>query len=343
MTLDAFLQTMPIGVLLLLLVGFLLILAKGADILVEQAVALASRLGLPAVIIGATIVSLGTTLPEAAVSVMAAIQGKPELALGNAVGSIICDAGLIIGIGALLRPLPIDPIIVGRQGWIQLAAGCLLVVCTLPFGNLGSILTEGGRLPQAAGFLFVFLLVVYLVWSVHFAKTTQRSLAIPPAPPQEAPLQRPPVAIFLHLLLGIGLVLLASKLTIPTAQTLAIRIGIPPEVIAVTLVALGTSLPELVTVLASVRKGRGDLAIGNVIGADILNVLFVAGLSAAVTADGLAAGPAFYTRFFPVMLLLLIVFRIGLSGGRTHLGRGFGAVLLGIYLLFIALSPMAKG
>ena len=341
MTLEAILNNAPIGVLILLLVGFLLTLAKGADILVEQAVALASRIGLPAVIIGATIVSLGTTLPEAAVSVMAAIQGKPELALGNAVGSIICDAGLIIGIGALLRPLPIDPIIVGKQGWIQLAAGCLLVVCTLPFGSLGNILTEGGRLPQSAGFLFVFLLVVYLVWSVRFARTTHRALIKIPASMAETHSKRNPFGIFLFLLLGIGLVLLASTLTIPTAQTVAIRIGIPPAVIAVTLVALGTSLPELVTVLAAVRRGRGDLAIGNVIGADILNVLFVAGLSAAVTPAGLIAGPAFFTHFFPVMLLLLIVFRIGLGGGRTHLSRSFGALLLGIYLLFILISPTA--
>ena len=309
--------------------------------LVEQAVALASSLGLPAVIIGATIVSLGTTLPEAAVSVMAALKGQPELALGNAVGSIICDAGLIIGIGALIRPLPIDPIIVGRQGWIQLATGCLLVVCTLPFGSLGTVFSEGGHLPQAAGILLVILLFVYLIWSVRFAKTTQRSLVEIPDPTAPATSKRPAGVIFFQLLLGIGMVLLASKLTIPTAQTLAVRLGIPPEVIAVTLVALGTSLPELVTVLASVRKGRGDLAIGNVIGADILNVLFVAGLSAAVTPAGLIAGPAFFTHFFPAMLLLLIVFRIALSGGRTHLSRGFGGLLLSIYLLFIFISPTA--
>jgi cation:H+ antiporter len=338
---ESFLNAAPVPLLFFLLLVFLLLLAKGADMLVEQAVALASSLGLPAVIIGATIVSLGTTLPEAAVSVMAALKGQPELALGNAVGSIICDAGLIIGIGALIRPLPIDPIIVGKQGWIQLAAGCLLVVCTLPFGSLGNVFSEGGHLPQAAGILLVILLFVYLIWSVHFAIATQRSLVETPAPSAPSASKRRTGILFLRLLLGIGIVLIASKLTIPTAQTLAVRLGIPPEVIAVTLVALGTSLPELVTVLTAVRKGRGDLAIGNVIGADILNVLFVAGLSAAATPAGLIAGPAFFTHLFPVMLLILVVFRIGLGGGRTHFSRGFGVLLLTIYLLFIVIYQSA--
>ena len=141
----------------------LYLLGKGADILVAQAVTLSTRWGVPQTLIGATIVSLGTTTPEAAVSVFAAIQGDPDIALGNAVGSIICDTGLILGTAALIAPLPLNRKIVNRQGWIQLGAGFLLVIACLPFGSLEDTFSTGGRLPRFMGFVFlVFARCVYV-------------------------------------------------------------------------------------------------------------------------------------------------------------------------------------
>ena len=145
-------------------------LAKGADWMVDSAVALSERWGVPRVVIGATIVSLGTTTPEAVVSVVAALQGRSEMALGNAVGSIICNTGLILGIGCLIRPLPLDLRVVNRQGWGKVVTGILLVLVCLPWADPASAFTAGGTLPQVAGWFFLGLLVVYMVWSVRLAR-----------------------------------------------------------------------------------------------------------------------------------------------------------------------------
>ena len=312
--------------LLGVLVVSLYVLAKGADLLVEEAVSLSRAWGVPTVIIGATIVSLGTTLPEAAVSVMAAVGGNPDLALGNAVGSIITDCGLILGLAAVISPLPLQRSVVNRQGWIQVGAGVLLVLLCVPWMAPGTVWTTGGRLMQWGGFVLIALLVVYLLVSVLNARgTSEAALA------GHGEVQQPAWKTLLLLFCGIALVVGSSHVLIPTVEIIALDLGVPQAVIAATLVAFGTSLPELVTALNAVRRGHGELAVGNVIGADILNVLFVAGLSAAVTPAGLAADPRFFRLLFPAMLTLLVVFRLGIWMQKEKLGRPFGLVLLAIY------------
>lgn len=312
----------------------LYVLAKGADLLVEEAVVLSRQWGVPTVIIGATIVSLGTTLPEAAVSVASALQGNPNLALGNAVGSIITDCGLILGLAAIISPLPLNRQVVNRQGWLQIGAGVLLVLAAFPWAAPGTALSLGGNLPQWAGFVFVGMLVVYLWASVHGARGARISEDVDLAAVSSGSTTR----TVLMLVGGIALVVLSSQVLIPTVEEAALQLGVPEAIIAATLVAFGTSLPELVTALNAVRRGHGELAVGNVIGADILNVLFVAGLSAAVTPGGLYADPRFFRLLFPAMLAVLITFRLGIFFQKDFLGRGFGAVLLGIYLLVTIVS-----
>src|SRR5690554_6937104 len=140
-------------------------LSKGADILVDEAVKLSLRWGISKMIIGATIVSLGTTLPEATVSVLAAVNGNPDLALGNAIGSIIADTGLIIGIAALLGHLPVDRIVVERQGKVQVWAGVLLAFVCLPFLSGGN-----GNIGQWVGWLFLILLGIYIYTSIRWSR-----------------------------------------------------------------------------------------------------------------------------------------------------------------------------
>ena len=132
-------EQLPLVVLFLIIAVSLTVLLKGADILVDQAVSLSVRWGVPKMLIGATIVSVGTTLPEAAVNVVAAIQGAPGLALGNSVGSIIADTGLILGLAAIIGRIPIDPKLVNRQSWIQVASAGLLVLVCLPYLNFRTI------------------------------------------------------------------------------------------------------------------------------------------------------------------------------------------------------------
>ena len=155
-----------IVLLLVIIVAALYVLGKGADMLVDEAVELSERSGVPKMLIGATIVSLGTTLPEVTVSVVSALKGSPDLALGNAVGSIICDTGLILGIAALIKPLPFKKSVVNRQGWIQLASGVLLVVTALIFAS-GNVFKVGGHIPQGAGIVFLLLLVLYMIFTIR--------------------------------------------------------------------------------------------------------------------------------------------------------------------------------
>ena len=322
------------GVLFILIALMLYLLGKGADILIDEAVGLSESWGVPKVLIGATIVSLGTTTPEAAVSVLAAVKGSADLALGNAVGSILCDTGLILGIATLIAPLPLDRAIVNRQGWIQLGSGVLLVVACLPFTALRTTLSTGGRLPQIAGLGFLVLLAIYLWLSVQW---TRGGSAASLSDDTEVGESSTWVGL-VKLIVGIGIVVGSSWILIPAVREAAMRLHIPQSIIAATLVAFGTSLPELVTAVTAARRGHGELAVGNVVGADILNVLFVAGAAAAVTAGGLPAASYFFRLLFPAMLVVLIVFRCGIFLSGATLKRPFGVVLIGMYIAVTVLS-----
>ncbi|MGL4982020.1 MAG: calcium/sodium antiporter, partial [Treponemataceae bacterium] len=309
----------------------LAVLGKGADILVDQAVALSIRWGIPKMLIGATVVSLGTTLPEVTVSVMSALKGSPGLALGNAVGSVICDTGLILGLAAIIQPLPFKKAVVNTQGWIQFNAGLLLVFVSFVFAKTFNVLHNGGQIPQFVGFVFLFLLVIYLIYTVRSSKNM-------PTEEIEASSNESLLLVACKLILGIFLVIISSKVLIPAVEQTALRLKIPETIIAATLVAFGTSLPELITAITSAKKGHGDLAIGNIIGADILNILFVVGLSAAVTKGGLFVDINFFTVLFPAMIFVLIVFRTSILFSKDSIKRPFGIVLLLAYIAVTVVS-----
>jgi len=354
------------AVLLVVIAVMLGLLAKFADLVVDYAVVLSQRSGVPKVIIGATVVSLGTTAPEVAVSVLAAFKGDSGLALGNAVGSIICDTGLILGIACLIHPLAIPFETANRQGWVQLGAAVLLVLFCVPWSNPAAPYTDGtaGVFPRWGGFVFLGLLAVYLWLSVKWSKAAVDSVpvavivdeyehrefelsagsdksadrVVAQRPEHGADGNESAILTLLKLLLAIIGVVLSANVLIPAIRIMAVRWGVPQSVIAATMVAFGTSLPELITAVQAARRGHGDLAVGNIIGADILNALFVAGASAAVTTSGLVADAIFFRLQFPAMLIVLVVFRIGIATSKGTLGRGFGCVLLGTYLVYLVLN-----
>ncbi len=343
---------LPLLFLFIVIAGSLAVLARGADLLVEEAVTLSIRWGVPKLIIGATIVSLGTTLPEAAVSVLAAVRGASGLALGNAVGSIIADTGLILGLALLIGPIPVKRGMVRPQSWIQFGSAFLLVAVTLPFVRLETILTEGGRMPRAAGFVFLALLVLYIHRTIRWSREHRNGFLEEIVPEGEDGKAVDEVAIhgsrrtsrtLVKLAVGIFLVVAASHVLIPAVQETAVRLLVPEAIIAATLVAFGTSLPELVTVVTAVRKRHGELALGNVLGADILNVLFVSGAAAAVTTGGLHVPPQFYVLFFPSMIFVVLVLRLGISRSNTELRRGLGFVLLAAYLVTVVAGYLVTG
>lgn len=330
-------QNFPIVVLFTVIFATLYLLSKGADILVDEAVSLSIRWGIPKVIIGATIVSLGTTLPEVTVSVAAAIGGNPDIALGNAVGSIICNTSLIIGIAVLIKPLPVHRSITDRQSTIQLITGVLVIISAISWTSFSGLFSQSGSIPQWVGFVFLFLLVLYLLDTFRRAKTGNF---------EDADIEEgvshidsgPIILVLLKLSLGLFLIIIASKILLPTVQITAIKLGIPNSIIAATLIAFGTSLPELITAIQATRKGHGELAVGNVIGADILNVLFVIGASAAVTRNGLTVPPYFYWFHLPIMLGILIFFKFILHVPSRKIKRLPGIILLVVYVVFSVLS-----
>lgn len=317
--------------LLAIIVFFLFALGKGADLVVEQAVGMSYAWGLPKVIIGSTIVSLGTTLPEASVSVAAAIKGTAGLALGNAVGSIIVDTALILGLAVLLGKVPVGGVTAKRQSSLQLIAVVLLSLASILY-----LKSEGGpRIAQWMGFVFVGLLVLYILYSI---KSGKEALSKEGDEEERLSENLSMFRRFVLLAIGIAIVIISSKALIPAVHIVALRVGIPEAVIGATLVAFGTSLPELITSVTAVRKGHGDLAIGNVIGADILNVLFVVGTSAMVTPRGLEVPEGFLSVQIPFMLISVFCLKLAIIKTKDHLSKYFAFLLLGLYLLYLILT-----
>ena len=320
-------------VLWLILGGSMALLLFGADRAVAAAVKLAKAVHIPTVVIGATVVSLGTTTPEACVSVMAAWRGEPGLALGNGVGSIICDTAMIFGLCCCLVRLPMDKYVLNRHGWLQLGAGVLLVLMVVVGAVAGGGI-EGVTIPRLAGVGLLGLLVVYMYLSFRWSRGHPE--LIPAEATAESVKEHTWAAVAACvgvLAVGLAMVILGSDALIGAVRELGGRYGVPDHVMAATVVAFGTSLPELATALASIKRGHPELLVGNILGADILNVLFVIG--AAATASPLEVPSLFFTLHLPVMLGALVLLRVYIFTGGKTFRRWQGVPLLGLYLWYI--------
>ena len=326
------LQGYPTIVLVGVVAICILTISKGADWMIIGVVELASRTGLPRIVIGATIVSLGTTMPEAFVSVMAAWMGNPGLALGNGVGSIIADTGLIFGLTCMLTAIPVNRFILNRTGWVQVGSATLLVGI-----SIAALIWMDGRpiLSRWVGVLFLFLLGGYLYMTYIWAKQgAEKGIDIEE---KETPGSVGLGICWLMIIGGLLIIVASARILVPAASEIALRIGVPDDVIAATMVAFGTSLPELMTAIASVRKGHPEIMVGNIVGADVLNCLFVIG--AAAVAKPLAVPPNFYIFHFPAMLLILYLFRFFIFTNKDgRFKRWQGGWLFGVYVLYLVLQ-----
>jgi cation:H+ antiporter len=272
---------------------------------------------------------------------MAAINGDSGLALGNGVGSIIFDTTVVFGLCCCITRLPMDKFVLSRQGWCQFGAGMLLAATAggLAVFNGG---IAGASIPRVVGVGFLVLLAGYLLLSLRWACEHPEMLS-PEAHLGEEGEPTNPAHILTQLLLlalGLAMVILGSDALIGSVKTLGGAYGVSDDVMAVTVVAFGTSLPELATGLAAIRRREPGLLVGNVIGADILNVLFVIG--AAATAKPLEISPAFYTLHFPVMLMALLLLRGYISTTRGWFHRWQGVPLLALYAGYITFVVILK-
>ena len=339
---EAVLNNFVAGLPTLFLIGIIVVsialLSKGADWMIDGVVHLAERTGLPKIVIGATIVSLGTTMPEAFVSVMAAFMGNPGLALGNGVGSIIADTGLIFGLTCILAAVPVNRFILNRTGWVQVGSATLLVLISV----MTLMLSSGSEpvLGRWVGVFFLLLLAGYMYATYTWARQSNALVMMAEEVHAEKEEEEELMGLGLCwtcIIGGLVLVVGGARVLIPSASQIAFRLGVPDDVIAATMVALGTSLPELMTAITAIRKGHPEITVGNIVGADVLNCLFVIG--AAATARPLAIPPNFFYFHFPTMLIILYAFRVFISMNKSgQFKRWQGIWLLGIYSIYIIMQ-----
>ena len=305
---------------ILFMVGLILI-CIGGDRLVDAAVAIARKLGIPQIVVGATIVSLGTTLPEVLVSTTAAFDGSAAIAAGNAFGSIICNTALIAGLTQTIRPT--KKVEVSSLLW---RSGFFFAVL-IAMNVYGYVTGAYGR-PVGIMLLLLFGLYAYL--------NIRRSGSEGEDSQEEEKNQEVSVPRqLLVLVICAGLLYLGANLLVDNGIYIANAIGVPERVIAVTFIALGTSLPELVTSIVSLIKGYGNVGLGNVIGANILNLLLVIGIPAAVAGIGLERSTV--TVDMPLSLLVMAILLVPILV-RKRASRVQGVSLLCIYVAYCILS-----
>jgi len=297
---------------LYILLGFAALLV-GGDFLVRGAVAVARRMRISPLVIGLTLVGFGTSTPELLTSVQAALAGSPGIAVGNVVGSNIANILLILGVAALLAPIAVARAGFRRDGSVLLATTVLCVGLVL-WGTLG----------RGAGGVLMVGLVSYLIYAMKSGDLDESEI------PDTAMATGPALLLALG---GLALTLVGARFLVTGAVSIAAALGVSEAIIGLTVVAVGTSLPELVTSIVAARKGQGDLAFGNVVGSNIFNIFGILGATALIKP---LAVPSEIIGFDIWVMLAATLLLIALTMTGWRIGRGKGAILLGAYLAYLA-------
>lgn len=315
--------------IILFILGLGLLLG-GADVLIRGASAIAVRLGISPLLIGLTIVSLGTSAPEIAVSVTSAFQGQADMALGNVVGSNIFNILAILGASALVAPLVVQRQLIRLDVPIMILAALAAYVMALD----GTISTLDGSLLLAGLAGYTFLLI----------RIARRSTDAPPEMPESGPPWMGKLGVQLGMIVaGLGLLVLGSRWLVDGAVAFARLLGVSDLVIGLTIVAVGTSLPELATSILAVAKGQRDIAVGNAIGSNTLNLLIVLGATAVVSPSGVPVPAEALSFDLPVMVAVCVACLPSFITGSV-ISRWEGAFFVGYYVaytIFLVLSSQA--
>ena len=304
----------------------LLLLIKGGDWFVDGATGLARRFHLPDIIVGATVVSIGTTLPEVMVSATGAMLGQGAMAYGNAIGSIICNTALIAGISVAFNPGPANAKTMKMPVIFFFSSAALYCVAAYLLGYF----------PRWMGLVMLAIFVVYLILNVR------QGLKHPDEVEEEEESDGKPRTLLMELVLlvvGAALIAVGADLLVEHGTIIAQTLGVPETVIALTFVALGTSLPELVTTITSLKKGHASLGIGNVIGANVFNLVLVSGVAVTLAPFEVPVGKlllghnASLVLDIPLMLIVMLLLCVP-ALARKKLDRWQGVLLLCIYAAF---------
>lgn len=316
---------MQTGLVILLFVVGLVLIIKGGDWFVDSAVFIANLTGIPKFIIGATIVSVATTLPELTVSVTGVIDGELDLAVGNAVGSVTANIGLIMGISLVCMPA----VIKRSQFWLK---GVLMSAAAL----LLWILCKDGTLHMLPSFALFVLLAVYVWDNIRDAKNDVGSDEREVVDKKDLPKQ---IVMFI---IGIAAIVGGSKLLIEYGSEIALLLGVPSAIIGVTMVAIGTSLPELITTLTAIRKRESSMSIGNIIGANIIDLALILPICSVVSDGKLTIAEQSYALDMPMCFAMTVIAVLpSLIKGKLY--RWQGILMLALYAAYVVILVTQYG
>lgn len=322
---------LPIAaVILLLAVGFAF-LVKGADFFVEGSSSIAKKLKVPPIIIGLTIVAMGTSLPETAVSVTASLVQNNELAVSNVVGSNIFNLMFVIGVCSILTPIMVQKATVVRD--IPLSLGCALFLLVLGISGLGD--KAGMTLGHADGVIFLIVFAGYIftmVRSAMKARAAGQKIEIEGVEECDNMKELSYGKSILFLIVGAAAIAFGGDLTVDTASRIAIELGMSQTLVGLTIVSIGTSLPELVTSVVAARKNEVDMAVGNAVGSNIFNILIVLGISSAISPVALI-----WENIIDIVLLMVFSVMVWIfAGTRKKIERKEGIIMVVVYLVYCA-------
>lgn len=319
--------TIMISDILLLIAGFILLI-KGADFFVDGSASVARMLRVPGVIIGLTIVAMGTSAPELAVSISAGLSGSNEIAVSNVVGSNIFNLLVVLGVCAILKPLPTDPDIKKRDFPINIvatAAVALLAGNRVLSGqatNLRNASETAGVLYRWNGLILVAAFIIYLLFTVNIARKNRTD-----EPEEEA---MPVWKSVVFILGGIAGIIIGGQFVVNSAKSLALAWGMSETLVGLTIVAIGTSLPELVTSIVASCKGENGMAIGNVVGSNLFNLLLILGVSS--TIHPIAITMASFVDLVMALAVTLLGFCFVCTGKKVN--RIEGGIMVALYIAY---------
>lgn len=325
-----FINGLPIAAVILLLLAGFAFLVKGADLFVEGSSSIARKLKVPTIIIGLTIVAMGTSLPETAVSVTASMVQNNELAVSNVVGSNIFNLMFVIGVCSILTPIMVQNVTLIRD--IPLSFGCALLLLVLGILGIGD--KTGMTLGHIDGIVFLIIFAVYIftmVQSAMKARAAGQKVEIEGVEACETK-ELSYAKSILFLIVGAGAIAFGGDLTVDTASRIAIELGMSQTLVGLTIVSIGTSLPELVTSVVAARKNEVDMAVGNAVGSNIFNILMVLGISSAIS-------PVALIRENIIDIVLLMVFSVMVwifAGTKKKIERKEGIIMVVVYLVYCA-------
>lgn len=273
---------------ILLIIGFV-ILIKGADLFVEGSSSIAKKFNIPAMIIGLTIVAMGTSAPEASVSITSSLIGQNDMSIANVVGSNVFNILMILGISSMISKLPVNKDTIKRDAPILLGSCLLTTIFVL---NL--------YISRIEGFIFLFVFIVFLILMIKGAKKDKQDKN---EEIKELPLRK----TLIYIVVGLLGIILGGNLTVNSASAIAAQFGLSQNLIGLTIVALGTSLPEFITSVVATKKGELDIAIGNVIGSNIFNILLVLGIAATLSPITISVEAVIDVLFMTIITIIIFI------------------------------------